>query len=129
MGNAESIGRHKTLFRSISHKKCRLYQKIETKPSPRLPLTVPYAPEKIVSPPLRQIPPAELQQSVTGLVQESLLEGYAPPAVAINERYDILYHNGPTNLYLRQPRACPRKNLLELIPENLRNRLRGLYTG
>ncbi|MBI5739394.1 MAG: PAS domain S-box protein [Nitrospirae bacterium] len=125
MGNAESVGRNKALFRSISHKKCRLYQKLETRLSLRLPLTLPFARERTASPPLLQAPSPELTQSVAGLVQENLLEVYAPAAVAINERYDIIYHNGPTNLYLRHPRGAPTQNLLELIPETLRNRVRG----
>ena len=124
LGNAESAGRNSALFRSLAHKKCRVYQKVETRPSSRLPLPVPFASERTTPPSIRTSV-TEQQQSVTGSIQETLLEEYAPAAVAINQHYDILYHNGPTNRYLRQPRGTPTQNLLELLPENLRSRLRG----
>ncbi len=124
LGNAESVGRSKTLFKSLNHKKCRIYQKIETKPSAMPPLTVPFASERAGSVPSSPAS-AEYEKSVTAFVQERLLEEYAPAAVAINHNYDILYHNGPTNRYLRQPRGAPTQNLLELLPENVRNRIRG----
>ncbi|RJQ23280.1 MAG: PAS domain S-box protein [Nitrospiraceae bacterium] len=123
LGNAESVGRSSSLFRSLAHKKCRVYQKIEATTSARLPLPVPFASERAVPLPTRAS--ITEQQSVTGAIQESLLEEYAPAAVAINQYYDIIYHNGPTNRYLRQPRGAPTQNLLELLSENLRSRVRG----
>jgi len=123
LGNAESVGRSGALFRSLAHKKCRVYQKIEAVPSARLPLPVPFASERAAPSPVRTA--VTEQQSVTGSIQESLLEEYAPAAVAINQQYDIIYHNGPTNRYLRQPRGAPTQNLLELLSENLRSRVRG----
>ena len=66
----------------------------------------------------------ERQSGVIGLVQEALIEEYAPAAIAIDQNYDILYHNGPTNQYLRQPRGVPTRNLLELLPGQLANRIR-----
>jgi two-component system CheB/CheR fusion protein len=125
LGNAESAGRDNALFRSLGHKKCRVYRKAETKPSSRVPLAVPFAAERAAPLPARQATAAEDEQSLTGFVQETLLEKYAPAAIAINQNYDILYHNGPTNRYLRQPRGTPTQNLLEIIPENLRSRVRG----
>lgn len=125
LGNAESVGRNNKLFKSVSHQKCRIYEKLEAKPSSRLPLTVPFATERSVSMPSKKATTFEYQQSVTGFIQEALLEEYAPAAVAINQSYDILYHNGPTNRYLLQPRGSPTQNLLELIPDSLKNRIRG----
>ena len=68
-----------------------------------MPLAVPFAAERTASLPLQTGADASDQQSVTRFVQEALLEEYAPAALAINQNYDILYHNGPTNRYLRQP--------------------------
>ena len=73
----------------------------------------------------KQKPAPEHRQSITHFIQAALLEEHAPAAVAINQNHDILYHNGPTNRYLRQPRGTPTQNLLELLPEKLRNRIRG----
>jgi two-component system CheB/CheR fusion protein len=123
LGNAESVGKHKALFRSLPHKKCRIYQKIETAPAARLPLAVPFAAERTAPAFLRQTA-IEHQQLLTAFIQESLLEEYAPAAVAVNQNLDVLYHNGPTNRYLHQPRGAPTQNLLELLSENLRRRVR-----
>ena len=125
LGNAESVGRNKTLFKSLSHKKCRIYQRIETRSSPRLSLTIPFAADRSAQLSQRQSPPAEHTTSVMEIVQETLLGEFAPAAIAINQSYDILYHNGPTNRYLSPPRGAPTQNLLELLPESLRNRVRG----
>jgi two-component system CheB/CheR fusion protein len=124
LGNAESVGGKSSLFKSLSHKKCRIYRKLGTKSSSRLSLTVPFAAERTPSPPIKQAS-EECRLSVAGFVQETLLTEYAPAAVAINHNYDILYHNGPTSRYLRQPRGAPTQNLLDLLPENLKNRIRG----
>lgn len=125
LGNAESVGRNKALFRSLSHKKCRIYQKVDTGSPSRLSLTVPFASERATAVPPRHTPPAEWCMSAIEIVQETLLGEFAPAAVAIDQGYDILYHNGPTNRYLRQPRGAPTQNFLELLPDSLRNRVRG----
>ena len=129
LGNAESPGRNNTLFKSIGHKKCRIYTKVEKSPSLRMPLAVPYTAERAASLPYKQPQTSSDHQSATQFVHEALLEEYAPAAVAINQNYDIVYHNGPTNRYLRQPRGAPTQNLLELLPENLQSRMRAaIYT-
>ena len=129
LGGAESPGRNSALFISLPHKKCRVYRKAEAEGSVRTPLAVPYAAERSASSlPTKHASSAEYRQSAIQLIQEALLEEHAPAAVAINQHYDILYHNGPTNRYLHQPRGTPTQNLLELLPKSLRNRLRsGLY--
>ncbi len=128
LGNAEAPGRNSALFKSTGHKKCRIYTKVEKSPSLRRPLAVPYAAERVASLPPKQARASSDQQSSTQFVQGALLEEYTPAALAINQNYGILYHNGPTNRYLRQPRGAPTQNLLELLPENLQSRIRaGVY--
>lgn len=125
LGNAESTGRNKTLFKSMGHKKCRVYQKIETTSPSRLSLSVPLTSGQEPAFPSRQAAVTENQQSLMEFIQENLLEEYAPAAVAINRSFEVIYHNGPTNRYLRQPRGGPTQDLLELLPQGLRNRIRG----
>jgi len=125
LGNAESVGGKHGYFKTIGHKKCRIYRKIAAPSPARLPLSVPYAAERAAVLPARRPVTADRDNPVTGYVQEALLEEFAPAAVAIDQNYNILYHNGPTNRYLRQPRGIPTQNLLELLPENLRSRIRG----
>jgi two-component system CheB/CheR fusion protein len=124
LGNAETVGRRSALFKTIGHKQCRVYRKVETTSAPRLPLSVPYAAERSAQPPAPRAAVSE-RQSSAGFAQEFLLEEYAPAAIAIDQNYEIVYHNGPTNRYLRQPRGVPTRNLLDLLPDALRNRIRG----
>jgi two-component system CheB/CheR fusion protein len=125
LGNAESTGRNNALFKSVGNKKCRVYRKLERTDSTRLSLSVPFASERTLSAPSRQALAAANQPTLTEIIQNALLEEYAPAAIAINHNYDILYHNGQTNRYLLQPRGLPTQNLLLLLPEDLRSRIRG----
>jgi two-component system, chemotaxis family, CheB/CheR fusion protein len=125
LGNAESPGRNNTAFVALAHKKCRVYRKVEAERPERMPLALPFAADRQVSPPSRQGVVPEPRQSAMQSIQEALLEEYAPAAVAINQNHEIIYHNGPTNRYLRQPRGNPTQNLLDLLPEKLRSRIRG----
>jgi two-component system CheB/CheR fusion protein len=124
LGNAETVGRKSALFKSIGHKQCRVYRKLDTKTASRLPISVPYATER-QAPHAKQAQMTEQGRSVMEIIQEKLLEVYGPACVAIDQNYEIIYHNGPTNRYLRQPRGVPTHNLLTLLPENLRSRMRG----
>jgi PAS domain S-box-containing protein len=123
LGNAESPGRNNSLFLSLNHKKCRIYSRSEARSRGRMPLSIPFAAERSTLPSKRKST-ADDHWSLTQFIQEALLEAHAPAAVAINQNYDILYHNGPTNRYLHQPRGTPTQNFLELLPEKLRNRIR-----
>jgi two-component system CheB/CheR fusion protein len=123
LGNAESSGKNKMLFKSLGHKKCRIYRKIEAKYPATVSFAVPIASERATAVPSRAS--ADYQQSVNEFVQQALLEESGPVAVAINEHYDIVYNNGLTNRYLCQPRGAPTQNLLELLPGNLSSRVRG----
>jgi two-component system, chemotaxis family, CheB/CheR fusion protein len=124
LGNAETVGRKSALFKSVGHKQCRVFRKLEMKPASRLPISVAYAAERQV-PTAKQAQTTEQLRSVMEVIQEKLLEGYGPAAVAIDQNYEIIYHNGPTKRYLSQPRGVPTQNLLELLPESLRSRIRG----
>ncbi len=124
LGNAETVGRKSRLFKSIGHKQCRVYRKLETASPSRLPLSVPYARERAVTQPARPVWTAERRQGI-GLVQEFLLDEFAPAAIAVDHSFDIVYHTGQTNRYLIPPRGMPTRNALELLPETLRNRVRG----
>ena len=79
---------------------------------------------------LRRLPPKQApdQPSVAQFIQNSLLEEFVPASLAVDQNYDIVFHNGPTNRYLRHPRGAPTQNLLELLPETLHSKIRaGVY--
>ena len=123
LGNAETVGRRSSLFKSIGHKQCRIYRKLEAKTTSRLHLMVSAAAGRAAS--AKAAETALRTPTTTEKIQEKLLEEYGPASVAIDQHYEIIYHNGPTNRYLCQPRGVPTQNLLELVPENLKSRLRG----
>ena len=125
LGSAESPGRGTLLFTQLPHKHCRVYQKMELESPARMPLAVPFPAEPAGPVPKMRVRTSERERSILSTIQESLLEEYAPAAIAIDQSHDILYHNGPTNRYLHHPRGTPTHNLLDLLPEHLRNRMRG----
>ena len=53
------------------------------------------------------------------LVEQLLLERYAPPSVLINDRGDILHIYGRTGTYLEPAPGQPRLNLLAMAREGL----------
>jgi PAS domain S-box-containing protein len=67
----------------------------------------------------------EQGRSITELAQRALIDECDMSAVAINTNYEILYFSGPMNRYLRNPEGAPTQNILDLLPENLRGRIRG----
>ncbi len=125
LGNAESVGGRYRLFRSLGHKQCRIYRKLESRLAALHPPAVPFDIEGAESLSTGQSAVRENPPGIIALIQEALLEEYTPAAIAVDQHLSIVYHNGPTNRYLRQPRGAPTRDLLELIPETLRNRLRG----
>lgn len=58
------------------------------------------------------------------LVQHQLIQEYAPAAVLVNQKQQILYFSGPTNRYLEQPIGAPTQDLLSLARHELRASLR-----
>jgi two-component system CheB/CheR fusion protein len=65
------------------------------------------------------------QSQLEELVQHQLIQEYAPAAVLVNQKYQILYFSGPTNRYLEQPIGAPTQDLLSLSRHELRASLRG----
>ncbi len=119
LGNAETPGPSSSLFTPLEPKKWRIYKKVGTAVSERMPSVTPFA-----YPPTTQSPKSS-RQSPIPVIQEMLLKEHGPTAVAINQNFEILYYNGPTKSYLSQPHGAPTQNLLEFLPEKLRNRVRG----
>jgi two-component system CheB/CheR fusion protein len=64
--------------------------------------------------------PAELGE----LCRRVVIENFAPAAVLINSRNDYLYSVGPTELFLRVAPGHPTRDLLDLVPQAMRTRLR-----
>ncbi|MDO9219754.1 MAG: CheR family methyltransferase, partial [Thiobacillus sp.] len=120
LGPSESIGQLTALFRPVS-KKWRIVRRLNGVRPARAgfpiqageqPNALPFAP-----------PPAAVG-NLAELTRKLLLEAYAPAAVVINRRYEILHYSGPTHLYLQQPGGPPSHDLLALSLPALRPRIR-----
>ncbi len=122
LGPSESIGRQADLYRPLS-KKWRVFRRVSTARPVRAGFPIrtgePFSESRLMIPP----PPA-LTDSLTELTRTILLEEYAPAAVVINRRYEVLHYSGASQLYLQQPSGPPTHDLLTLSLSSLRPRIR-----
>src|SRR5262249_53368107 len=70
------------------------------------------------------VPPIDFAE----LTQRLLLEQFAPAAVLINRKHEVLYYFGPCTYYLEFPPGRPTHDVLSMAREGLRTRLRGQST-
>jgi two-component system CheB/CheR fusion protein len=61
---------------------------------------------------------------VAGLAQQALLKAYAPAAVLVTSKHQVVYVHGPTSNYLNQPAGAPTNDVLALVRDGLLSRLR-----
>ncbi len=122
LGPAETIGGEDELFSPVS-KKWRIFQRLG--PTRHELVDFPIissgdglgaAPEATaaVEPPLR----------AGQLMDQALLERYAPASALIDTRFRVLYLRGPTENYLRPPAGEPSYDLLAMAREGLQAALR-----
>ncbi len=122
LGPSESVGRHVELYRPVS-KKWRIFQKTGTaRPAAAsFPIQAGGRTDEVRPP----SPPTHSSLSyLSELARKVLLDGYAPAAVVINRRHEVLHYSGPTHLYLQQPGGPPSHDLLSLVDATLRPRVR-----
>ncbi|MCG6881464.1 MAG: PAS domain-containing protein [Deltaproteobacteria bacterium] len=60
---------------------------------------------------------------VQALVERAILDAYAPVGVVINDAYEILHFVGKTDRYLIPPTGKPSFNILDMVREDLKNKL------
>jgi two-component system CheB/CheR fusion protein len=122
LGPSESIGRQTKLFRPVS-KKWRVFQRANAVQPTRAGFPVQAGKRTDEQHPALSPVPAP-HKSLADLTRKILLEEYAPAAVVINRRYEVLHYSGPTQLYLQQPGGPPSHDLLTLALAALRPRIR-----
>ncbi|MFP4165053.1 MAG: PAS domain S-box protein [Chitinispirillaceae bacterium] len=123
LGTAESISGRGGQFASISEKHNRIYQKIDTGQTSRMPVTTEFKPETVQRE--RSAPKVSSEKdTVAQSAHEVLLRRFTPASVVIDSHFEILHHTGPTNRYLR-PRGAATHKLLEQLPENAEARMSG----
>lgn len=67
---------------------------------------------------------AERKYREIQLAQQKLLDLFTPAAVLVNRQYEVLYFCGRTEKFLLHPRGAPSRDLLALVRDGLRARLR-----
>ncbi|WP_144113970.1 chemotaxis protein CheB [Paraburkholderia sp. BCC1886] len=62
--------------------------------------------------------------AMADLCRQLVIDAYAPAAVLIDRNRECLYFLGTTDRYLHVPRGAPTRDLLSMMPEDMRTRLR-----
>jgi two-component system CheB/CheR fusion protein len=127
LGSSETITGFGDLF-SVIHKKWKIFQCKET---PLMLRHIVNFPHRFMAEGIRKVEiPQELETiqpiNMSGLVERTLLEEFAPPCVIIDEKGEIVYFHGRTGKYLEPASGKPSLNIFEMIREGLKLELASL---
>ena len=123
LGSAEAIGGATDLFAPLSGKS-RLFRRTESGPEPvDFPSSFSAGPR--TGPEARQAPTPPV--SLQSLADQLVLQHYAPPAVLVNDKGDILYISGRTGKYLEPAAGKANWNFFAMAREGLRYELAGAF--
>ncbi len=123
LGNSESINNFSNLFATIDNT-YRLYRRIE---QPHTNINLEF-PTKYFSVPTSTPQVSQNTKSTTNLqtlIDQFLLQNYAPAAVVVNTEGDILYINGRTGKYLEPAAGKANWNIHAMAREGLAHKLTG----
>jgi two-component system, chemotaxis family, CheB/CheR fusion protein len=121
LGTSETIGESGGRFEVIS-KPERLYRHIGRSRPGEFGLTRPAGDGMRV--PAKGAPGPSRQTALAALCQRLVMESYAPAAVMINRKHECLYSLGPTDRYLRVAPGHPSHDLLAMVRQGMRTKLR-----
>ena len=124
LGLSETVGSRADLFQPIS-KKHRMFARTGRSHFRHIGYPISSAPVALSSPAGLNMAEKPRRLSLSDLSQRTLLEHYAPAAVLINEKLEVLYFHGTTDCYLRMPAGEPRHALLAMAREGLAGELGG----
>ena len=126
LGPSETVGRHAHLFELISSR-WRVYQKAG--PTRRQTVEIPIESGAMSRQPVSNVESVPtISVGLAELMQKQLLAEFAPAAVLINHKFEVLCFQGPTVNYLEFPSGEPTRDLLALARQGLRTRLRAMVT-
>jgi two-component system CheB/CheR fusion protein len=120
LGPSESVGRRADLFEALS-RKWRIYRRTGIARPERVEIPIAGEP-RAAGRPAHAV--AGRPISLKEVTQNLLLEDYAPAAVLVDQRYEVLYFYGATPGYLTQPPGVPTKDLVSMVPGSLSPGLR-----
>ena len=118
LGIAETVGGFTDLFATLNHKS-RIYRRTESAARSE-PIEFPshFAPPLPVGTEPRPAPKSNV--SLQSLTDQLILEHYAPPAVLVNDKGNILYVSGRTGKYLEPAAGKANWNIFAMAREGLR---------
>ena len=130
LGKSENIGQQQALFQPALSAPLRIYRSVGPTRQRPLDMSIPDEPPS-------RAPTARPAARAAGarpigygdITRHALLELHVPAAVLVNRDHQALYFHGPTDAYLRPPRGEPSSDLLMLVREPLRQRVRAALTG
>ncbi|MEY3447014.1 MAG: hypothetical protein RIR45_1769, partial [Pseudomonadota bacterium] len=122
LGSAESNGGRDDLFKPIS-KKWRIFKREGATRIESLALIPKLAEPRTGITPIAARPAPPLSHSAA-IAQRLILDRFAPASVLVNANHEALYYCGPTEEFLSRPRGAPTQDLLVMVREGLRARLR-----
>jgi len=125
LGSSETIGNFSNLFSPLCGKS-RIYRRTDS--TQRFePVEFPTTFCIARSPGVEVSPAAKPPVSFQCLAEQLILQRYAPPAVLVNDKGDIIYISGRTGRYLEPAAGKANWNLFAMAREGLRYELSGAF--
>ncbi|MGO4910154.1 CheR family methyltransferase, partial [Pseudorhodobacter sp. W20_MBD10_FR17] len=122
LGSSETANSHETLFQPES-KKFRLYKRVGVARQRQFGLHIGKSPLFGLSTPALRTAGAGQGLRLAELSQKLLVDRYAPAAVLVNARMDVLFVQGPADQYLKVPTGEASHDLLAMARDGLRAKL------
>ena len=122
LGTAESVGGREDLFKPVSAK-WRIYRREGVARSIAPTLLPIFGEHRAAGATPATRPVQRLSQAAT-IGQQLILDRFAPASILVNSNYETLYFCGPTDEFLIRPRGTPTQDLLSMVRDGLRSRVR-----
>ena len=122
LGSAETVGAHERIFKIIS-RKWHIYQRIGTTPREQIDWQVgatKLRPDSVIREPLTETGRAALFGNLT---RNALFERFAPAAVLVDARFEVLYSTGAVERFLLPGTSSDKPSLLPRLPKAIRTQL------
>lgn len=121
LGNAETIGSGENQF-AVEAKAAHLFRfSGRGKPQSGLPSSEGDAVRLTARPASER---SKMPSSLSALAERLVIDVFAPAAVLVNARHEVLYTLGPVDRYLRIVRGYPNADLLAMLHGDLRSKVR-----
>jgi chemotaxis methyl-accepting protein methylase len=124
LGSAEAIGTHTHLFAALDSK-AKIFK--STGSSLRVEaVEFPYTPAPAEGT-AKAAKPAKAEENFQSVAEQLILQNYAPAAVIVTDKGDILYISGRTGRYLEPPAGRANWNIFAMAREGIRFELPGAF--